>query len=214
MSSPRDLNWVLKFEQTQIFREIFGHCLVPQRYHKDPSLGSWICRQRVLFKNAVVNSGRNLLLEQLDFNSLTPKNFYYFSLWNKHYLELCYYKKIFGNCNVPSNFPDNKPLGFWVKNQRQLFKKKKIEGYKIEMLRQIGFEWKRRGIFSKISWIIRYQELFSYFITNGHIRVPQRSGSLGKWTQKQKECLKKNLLRSDKNNLFFVFKITIEPNNI
>ena len=213
MSGPRDLNWVFRFEQTQVFREIFGHYLIPQRYHKDPSLGSWICRQRFLFKNAIVKSGRNLLLKQLNFNSLIPKNFYYFSLWNKHYLELCYYKKIFGNCNVPSNFSDNEPLGFWVKNQRQLFKKKKLDKHKIEMLCRIGFEWKRRKKFSRIPWIIRFQELFSYFITNGHNLVPQRSGSLGKWIQRQKECLKKNLLRREKIILLSLFKINFKNKN-
>jgi len=72
-----------------------------------------------------MNSGRQLLLKQLDFNQKSPKNFFFHSLWNKHYIELCYYKKIYGNCNVPSNFVFNKPLGFWVKNQRQLLKKKK-----------------------------------------------------------------------------------------
>lgn len=207
MSSLRDFNWVLKFEQTQIFREVFGHFLIPQRYHNDPSLGSWVCRQRYLFKNVAMDSGRQLLLKQLNFNPRPPKNFFSLSLWNKHYIELCYYKKIYGNCNVPSNFLFNKPLGFWVKNQRQLLKKKKMESFKVKLLCKLGFEWERKKNFFRISWIRRYNELFSYFIKNGSVRVPQRLGSLGKWVQRQKDCSKKNLLGIKKNKLLLIIKL-------
>jgi hypothetical protein len=210
MSSLRDFNWVFRFEQTQIFREVFGHCLIPQRYHNDPTLGSWICRQRYLFKNMAMNSGRQLLLKQLDFNQKSPKNFFFHSLWNKHYIELCYYKKIYGNCNVPSNFVFNKPLGFWVKNQRQLLKKKKMESFKVELLCKIGFEWERKKKIFRISWTRRYKELFSYFIKNGNVHVPQRLGSLGKWVQRQKDCSKKGVLGAKKNKLLLTIKLLFE----
>ena len=171
MAKTRDLIWVHKFEQVQIFREIFGHCIIPQRYHNDPSLGSWITKQRFFSKQLSINLGRKVLLKKLEFICSSPKNFYFVALWNKHYLELCYYKKIYGHCNVPSNFPENIPLGFWVKNQRQLLKKNKLDFHRVKLLFQIGFEWGRRKNFLRIPWNKRFYDLFCYYKINGNIKI-------------------------------------------
>jgi len=211
MVKNRDLKWVYKFEQIQIFREIFGHCIIPQRYHKDPALGSWVSSQRFFLKNLGSNFGRNILLKKLEFTRLSPKNFYFFSLWNKHYLELRYYKKVYGHCNVPGKFNDNNSLGFWVKNQRQLLKKSNLESYKVGLLYQLGFEWKRGVNFSKISWLGRYEDLFDYFKTKGDTFIPQRHGSTGKWVQRKRSYFKNKKGETKKSNLFLIIKFFIKP---
>lgn len=213
MTKARDLNWIYKFEQLQLFREIFGHCVIPQRYYNDPSLGSWVSKQRFFFKNLKMNLGRNTLLKKIEFIWSPPKNFYFLTLWNKHYLELCYFKKVYGHCNVPNNFKDNISLGFWVKNQRQLLKKNSLEKYKTNLLGQIGFEWERRKIFSRISWLCRLSELFNYLKLNGIITIPQRHGSVGKWVQKQREYLKKNQINERRIKLFKIFKFNKDIKN-
>ena len=210
MSKTRDLNWVCKFEKIQIFREVFGHCNIPQRFEKDPSLGTWVSKQRSFLKNGYLDSGRKVLINKLDFFPLFPKNFYFFSRWNKHFLELCYFKKIYGHCNVPGNYTENISLGFWVKNQRQLLKKYKLEKYKIDLLRQIGFEMARRIESSKISWIDRYENLFNYFKKKGTTEIPQRDGSLGKWAQKQRDSLKKRQIKDKKLNLLLLIKFLFD----
>ena len=208
MTKKRDLNWFYKFEQMQIFREVFGHCIIPQRYYKDPSLGSWVSKQRFFSRNLKMNLGRNSLLNKLEFIWSPPKNFYFSALWNKHYLELCYYKKIYGHCNVPINFRENLSLGFWVKNQRQLLKKNRLEKHKIDLLHKIGFEWVRRKKFLRISWLERFQDLFVFFKIKGNINVPQRYGSLGKWVQKQRDFFKKNKLKNKKWELLNSFNFS------
>lgn len=210
MTKAKDLNWIYKFEQMQLFREIFGHCIIPQRYHSDPSLGSWVSKQRFFSKNLRMNLGRNKLLKKVEFKWSSSKNFYFLTLWNKHYLELCYFKKVYGHCNVPNTFNDNVSLGFWVKNQRHLFKKNSLERYKVDLLYQIGFDWERRKIFSRISWLCRLDGLFIYFKLNGIITIPQRHGSLGKWVQKQREYLKKNQINERKVKLFKILKFNID----
>ena len=201
MAKTRDLIWVHKFEQVQIFREIFGHCIIPQRYHNDPSLGSWITKQRFFSKHLGINLGRKILLKKLEFTCSSPKNFYFLALWNKHYLELCYYRKIYGHCNVPSNFPENLPLGFWVKNQRQLLKKNKLDFHRVKLLFQIGFEGGRRKNFLRAPWKKRFYDLFCYYKINGNIKIAQRQSSLGKWIQQQRDFLKKNQKKIKKSCL-------------
>ena len=112
MSGIRDFNWVFRFEQTQIFREVFGHSLIPQRYHNDPSLGSWVCRQRYLFKNVAMNSGRQLLLKQLDFNQRSPKNFFFSPCGIDVILNFVIIKKFMEIVMSPVNFFLINPLDF------------------------------------------------------------------------------------------------------
>jgi|Transcript_97035 hypothetical protein len=213
MVKNRELNWIYKYEQIQLFREIFGHCVIPQRYSNDPTLGSWVSTQRFFLKNLRLNFGRNALLKKLEFSLLSPKNFYFLSLWNKHYLELCYYKKVYGHCNVPGKFSCNNSLGFWVKNQRQLLKKNSLDMNKVGLLYQIGFESKRRRNVIRIPWLVRYCELLNYLKTYGTIKVPQRRGSLGKWVQHQRDYFKGGCIKSKKASLFLIIKFFLKSFN-
>jgi len=43
--------------------------------------------------------------------------------WKKRLDDLAEFKANFGHCNVPFQYPRNKSLGYWVHNQRQVYKK-------------------------------------------------------------------------------------------
>ncbi|CAB9524746.1 helicase [Seminavis robusta] len=43
-------------------------------------------------------------------------------IWNRRFEELLEYKKRFGDCNVPKEWPENKSLGAWVATQRKNYK--------------------------------------------------------------------------------------------
>src|SRR5450759_2608400 len=51
--------WELRFEQLKAYRRKHGHCQVPSRSKKHPSLGHWVNYQRVLHR-----SGRLSAVEQ------------------------------------------------------------------------------------------------------------------------------------------------------
>jgi hypothetical protein len=67
--------------------------------------------------------------------------------WEERLQELATYKQVNGHTNVPQKCPSNKPLGHWVKNQRQeyrLFKKNEnsqITTERIKSLNELDFEW-------------------------------------------------------------------------
>jgi hypothetical protein len=48
--------WDAMFDRLVQFQQEHGHCLVPNRYHEDPSLGAWVSTQRRHFK--ILMSGR------------------------------------------------------------------------------------------------------------------------------------------------------------
>ena len=42
--------WSVRFQQLRVFKEQFGHCLVPQQYTANPNLGQWVATQRSFCK--------------------------------------------------------------------------------------------------------------------------------------------------------------------
>lgn len=50
--------WETMFQRLLVFKEKHGHCLVPNRYPEDRSLGAWVSTQRRHFKTSVA-SGDN-----------------------------------------------------------------------------------------------------------------------------------------------------------
>jgi hypothetical protein len=69
------------------------------------------------------------------------------NLWNLRMEELSDYKKHHGDCNVPSRFPENKPLADWVKAQRKYYqlwqagKQSCLTEERRQVLESIEFQW-------------------------------------------------------------------------
>lgn len=195
---PQKKSWNDNFENLHVFRETYGHTNVPQRFFADVNLGAWVGKQRWRFSKLKLSQEQIYFLRYLDFDWAPGKDFYCSATWHKRYQELISFRRIHGHVNVPCNYENNKELGYWVKNQRQFFKKHNLEENRFVLLQNLGFEWKRRIDSVRLSWEDRYKELSFWKLNFGHTLVPQRKGSLGKWVQKQRDLFKKNQLDKEK----------------
>ncbi len=80
----------------------------------------------------------------------TVKGTAFNNAWEKRYNDLCSYRDQHGHCNVPKNYPCDKALGTWVRNQRaQYWSMKKGErspmtSERVNLLEAVGFKWKLR----------------------------------------------------------------------
>ncbi|ABW98054.1 hypothetical protein HAN_2g228 (nucleomorph) [Hemiselmis andersenii] len=207
----QECSWKEKFEFLHIFKETYGHVNVPQRYQYDPGLGSWVGKQRGYYSNSKLSCSRIDLLNMLGFEWAPGKSFSFDAAWNKRYEELKYFKSIYGHSNVPCKYKNNRELGFWVKNQRQFYRKKLLETNRIFLLNSLGFEWTRRETPVKLSWNERYREYQTYISKYGNGLVPQRSGPLGKWVQKQRDLFRKNLIKKERKDLLDSNSFVWEP---
>nr|UXY87654.1 hypothetical protein CcurKRNrm1_p124 [Cryptomonas curvata] len=210
----QECSWKEKFEYLHIFKETYGHSNVPQRYEYNPGLGAWVSKQRGYFFKSKISENRVEFLKFLNFDWAPGKHFTFSAAWNKRYKELKYFKIIYGHCNVPCKYIQNKELGFWVKNQRQFFKKGIIEYSRIFLLTELGFEWARRDSFVKMTWEQRFKELEIYINKYGNSLVPQRSGALGKWVQTQRDLYRKKLIKEERKQLLNNIKFIWEPRDI
>jgi len=65
--------------------------------------------------------------------------------WQAHFDELVRFKEKTGDCKVPTRWEENRGLGIWVSNQRQLKKLGKLSPEKEQMLNELGFIWNSRS---------------------------------------------------------------------
>jgi hypothetical protein len=109
------------------------------------------------------------------------------SRWEGRLSELADYRKIHGNCNVPTRYNENPKLGTWVGAQRIHYRLKRsyMTLSRIQELESMGFEW---GTCST-AWEVRLSELADFRKIHGHCNVPVRyskTPELGRWVVTQR----------------------------
>lgn len=118
--------------------------------------------------------------------------------WDTRFRELQEFRRTYGHCDVPQNYPPNTRLGTWVNKQR-MEHKNRIDGKnssltdsRLERLESVDFRWaKRKGIHS---WNEKFKELCEYQQEHGNCHVPtkyRQNTALGRWVSTQRSDYKK-----------------------
>jgi hypothetical protein len=144
--------WGDRLNELADYREIHGHCNVPNKYSKNTKLGIWVGTQRSQYKLYVEGKRSYLMLSRIQ--ELESLGFEWGSCcitaWGDRLSELADYRKIYGHCNVPNKHSENSKLGRWVGTQRFHYrlhvegKRSQMTLSRIQELESLGFEWKRR----------------------------------------------------------------------
>eukprot|EP00339_Tiarina_fusa_P008798 CAMPEP_0117025770 /NCGR_PEP_ID=MMETSP0472-20121206/19007_1 /TAXON_ID=693140 ORGANISM="Tiarina fusus, Strain LIS" /NCGR_SAMPLE_ID=MMETSP0472 /ASSEMBLY_ACC=CAM_ASM_000603 /LENGTH=877 /DNA_ID=CAMNT_0004732585 /DNA_START=316 /DNA_END=2949 /DNA_ORIENTATION=- len=142
-----EAQWEDMFQRLAKFRNDHGHCLVPRKHEADPKLATWVETQRALWNRDYRNKGpgsadesaadpvktddlskkrltptRKWKLDQLGFVwSLRSKRIE--DHWDEMFQQLLEYKRLHGDCLVPSRYEANLKLGKWVETQRYEYTK-------------------------------------------------------------------------------------------
>jgi len=136
-TTKSDAAWKRRFLELEDFKRQHGHCNVHQKYGKNPSLGAWVARQRLIMRHwedkpdeKIHNTSRRSLptaerIKQLKniglepsigkgaFGKICSRNT---NEWEKQFSDLIRYRDIHGDCNVPTK---STSLGRWVASQRK-----------------------------------------------------------------------------------------------
>ena len=132
--------WDKKFTELLKFKKQFGHFQVPGNSSENKQLVRWINNQRIFHKHGKLSRERFFRLKAVGFK-FSP----YQSVWEERFLELVAFKKTHGHCNVPRHSPpENLKLAGWVRRQRELKAKGKLNQARIKRLEDIGFIWRRQ----------------------------------------------------------------------
>ena len=139
--------WLDRFNELTDYKAENGDCNVP--YRQGP-LGWWVYTQRQFYKKGILSQKRADLLEGIGFG-WEPLD----EAWTARFDELVDFKNENGDCNVPQV---HGPLGEWVHNQCQSFKKGKLSQERVDLLESIGFIWERYDE----AWMVRFDELVDF----------------------------------------------------
>ena len=140
--------WDLKYEMLQLFKDEFGHCLVPGDHKPNKSLGRWVAKQRRMFREQRMPVRRKKLLDDIGF--VWKVDFYSSEKstqqkhWDEMYIKLKEYKEKFGDLQVRHDCmaEDGSKLGQWVTLQRSNFRDGTIDENRKTLLDNVGFLWK------------------------------------------------------------------------
>jgi hypothetical protein len=124
--------WEEMYQRLVHYKEQFGDCLVPRKFEGDPKLATWVETQRVLWNKEAKqpttdpNSELPVEMDEAKSKRVTPERKqkldalgFVWSLrskriedhWDEMFRQLLDYKKVHGDCLVPSRFESNLKLG-------------------------------------------------------------------------------------------------------
>ena len=143
--------WNDRYEELKTFKQIHGHCMVPQKYADNPPLGIWVNKQRM--EHNLLQDGKKTSMTEDRYHKLKTLGFVWakrkgMTTWNTKYEEMLSYRRKHGDCLVPTKYLKNPALGRWVSTQREQYrllkegKPTKMTPDKIALLESVGFVWR------------------------------------------------------------------------
>jgi hypothetical protein len=186
------VSWNQMYQQLIAYKEEFGDCNVLRSYTNPLQLPTWVSEQRTVKKKGKLSEDKIKRLEAIGFSWNPHKD-----LWKQMYEELVAFKGEFGDCNVPTEYDDNPPLGRWVRKQRQKYEKGKLNPDRVQELEVLGLTWNPDQTY----WNQMYQELVDCHRVHGDCNVPQKysdNRKLASWVTTQRSLQKKGKLEIPK----------------
>ena len=173
--------WERSFERLREGVEQNGGRILPKIWNSDRQMKTWVSEQRVNKRNGKLPEDRRKRLEAIGFTWEGEKA----TSWERQFAALEDFRKRFGHCRVPYDWPESPSLFSWVDTQREYCKKGILREDRRKRLERLGFIW---DVYAW-RWEQSYGELEAFKAENGHCRVPckwKKNPSLGSWVRTQR----------------------------
>ena len=185
--------WLEKYNLAKAYYEHHGNLEIKKAfkttngYEEDPdgvNLGTWIARQKSVYKGQGSNKITPKQIELLNQIGMRWENIDTMDQWlEKYNLAKAYYEH-HGNLEIKNEFkttngyeedPDGVALGRWIANQKSAYKGQgtsKIAPKQIELLNQIGMRWENK--IERMEWEDWYNLAKAYYNHYGNLDVTKR----------------------------------------
>lgn len=142
-------SWNRWMELLTEYKHEHGNVEVPLKYEANPSLGTFVNRQRTEYRK--MQNGQPSSMTQQRIGDLSRLGFTWairdsHTSWEDRFNELREFRKAKGHCNVPKIYAKNPSLGYWVNEQRFQYRRmlRKKSSYmtddKIQALNELDFK--------------------------------------------------------------------------
>lgn len=168
------------------YKEKHGHCDVPDKCCENLGFSNWVRTQRRMARMMRLGKERSSRLAAIGF-IWEPLDVQ----WKQMLNLLSEYKDKYGDCDVPSGWPQNRELSSWVGTQRSVRRAGKLDKDRIRCLDRIGFAWDPKTS----AWNAMYLALAEYKRMHGHCNVSHVSREnlpLGSWVKTQRKRHKRH----------------------
>lgn len=187
--------WERRYQDLLEYKNMYGHCNVPQNISDKPQLGYWVCKQRTEYQRGTLNPERKRRLEEVGFQWNR-----WDEMWAGRLKDLAEYKAKYGHCNVPAKWKEYPQLGTWVNSQRTSKSRGKLSKEREDKLNELGFEWD----VVNTNWEKNYQSLVAFKNAMGHCNVPMKwpaNENLSKWVSNQRSKMARGKLTAERVKL-------------
>jgi hypothetical protein len=170
--------WEEMFDTLKEYKKNHGDTNVPSKWPEDKKLANWVYRQRGFYLDQQLSKDQVKRLENI--------GFVWDPIWEEMFDTLKEYKNVYGDCNVPSKWPENEKFATWVYIQHHRYRIGLLGVNRIKRLEEMGFLW---GQFERI-WEEMFNALREYKKNHGDCNVPQNweeyKLKLGQWVRHQR----------------------------
>ena len=191
--------WDDKFELLKEFINEFKRFPTQEDWYNNFKLGSWVNRQRILYRKGELSDYRIKKLSSINFNfdiiiDIEKQWYYNFELLKEFINEFKRFPKW-------TEYYKEFNIGIWFAKQRRKYNKGKLSKEKIELLESIGIVFETK---LNITWNFKF-ELLKEFI-NEFKRFPNvkdiyKNINLGTWLRTQKTNFNKGKLSEERKQL-------------
>ncbi|CAJ1969250.1 unnamed protein product [Cylindrotheca closterium] len=218
--SLRDAKWWEFYDKLLVYKEEWGHTMVPADYDADPQLGHWVSRQRQR-RQSGLEEDRIQALDDIGFSWDVLSD-----TWDKNYADLCDFYAKNGHTRVPTS----SPLWSWVDRQRRTLRQLGLDEsesfdavQKIEKLNKMDFGWNdteglgedddtthmrakkllelpfQAAVYDD-TWVQHFQELCEFQSKHGHFAIPYTGpySDLSNWVRHQRYLFKRDKLPEER----------------
>jgi len=214
-------SWNKYYELAEAYFKHHGNLNIPgdfktiNGYEYDENgfnLGNWIGTQRMFYSKGKMLKERKEKLKEIGMIWNISED-----SWNKYYeLAEAYYKHK-GKLKMPNNFKtlngyeyakNGLNLDYWMRHQRELYKKGKLLKVQIDKLEIIGMIWDPL----EDSWNECYELAKTYYKHKGNLKIPfvfktlngyeyaENGINLGTWISGQRKAYSKNILLKERKD--------------
>jgi hypothetical protein len=110
------------------------------------------------------------------------------------------YRRRFGDCDVPQDWPENRRLARWVVRMRRARTRNVLTEDEIGELDRLRFEWHKAPSERRHTWDERYAELAAFKKQHGHCKVPWNE-PLAQWATSVRQRRRQGKVPKDKIRL-------------
>ena len=205
--------WDARFAELQAFREVHGHCRVPERLNK--VLSGWVDYLREARRANRLEVAKCERLDEIGFE--WKPSVQIAGRWEQRLNELAAFQQQHGHFDVVPSTEPTPGLADWRDRQRAMLREGRMPKERRQKLEALGFEWDsprdRAGGMTPhqkeapnlpkdaISrWELFYNRLVAFQAEHGHLRVPANSTEhrqLASWVREQHEGLEYGRLHLD-----------------